>query len=52
MPIRRKYMDNIVKFFSRSSHFSTRHDAEHATLTPQTNILSQQCGGHPQPFGG
>jgi len=27
------FFSDIFKFLSRSSHFSTRHDAEHATLT-------------------
>ena len=39
MPIQHKYMDNsdIFKFLSRSSHFSTKHDAEYAAFIKENN---------------
>jgi len=33
-------MDKIFKFLLSSSHFSTRHDAEYATLTKNNTALS------------
>jgi len=46
MPIRHKYVNmwiiisDILKFLSRSSHFSTQHNAEHATLAKNNRTHS------------